>query len=519
VFSIRKPISRSRHGLKPLSLRRGVLAFVVVVCLLGIGLTGQEIWNNRAADVRASSQQTINLAQSLSQQATDSFQTVDGVLAELVDRAQTEGTQPRALLRLQKLMYAHVAQLRVLHNLFIVDADGNGLVNALPGLKNANYRDRPYFIFHRTHAGQTTHIGRTVRSRTDGSWIITVTRRLNHPDGSFAGVAMATISGDYFLQLYNQVDIGRSGIITLALADGTILMRKPFEQANIGKTIAKTPLFQSPLAQKAAGSFENRSVVDGIPRIYAFHRVSLYPLLIVIGVAEDDVLAAWRWVTVINLLELVGLISIAGILGGYLTRQISKREAAEAQLERLVLVDGLTGLGNRHQFDAVLDREWRRAVRSGTSLAFLMIDADEFKRYNDYYGHQAGDNVLKSIAGCISGALGRPADLAARYGGEEFAVFLPATDAPGALAVGEAIRRAVAALKIAHAGSPHGVVTVSIGVGRMSPNGSNSASSLVKAADSALYEAKSKGRNRTEPAATFVPTLAGVISEYVSEPV
>jgi len=138
-------------------------------------------------------------------------------------------------------MSEHVRQLRVLHNLFIVDANGNGLVDAIPGLKSANYRDRPYFIFHRTHSSRSTHIGRTVRSRTDGSWIITVTRRLNHPDGSFAGVAMATISGQYFSTSYDRVDIGRSGVITLALADGTVLMRKPFERSSIERASRKHP--------------------------------------------------------------------------------------------------------------------------------------------------------------------------------------------------------------------------------------------------------------------------------------
>jgi diguanylate cyclase (GGDEF)-like protein len=136
-----------------------------------------------------------------------------------------------------------------------------------------------------------------------------------------------------------------------------------------------------------------------------------------------------------------------------------------------------------------------------------MIDADKFKDYNDHYGHQAGDNVLKSIAGCIAGALGRPADLAARYGGEEFAVFLPETDFPGAYKVAEIIRRSVVTLNIPHVGTPSGVVTVSIGVGQMSPNGSTPSSALVKAADAALYEAKDGGRNRTEPAASFVPTV------------
>ena len=487
------------------------------VSLLAIGLTGQEIWNNRVADVHVSSQQTVNLAQSLSQQATDSFQTVDGVLQELVDRAETDGTKPPSLHHLQKLMAAHVAELRVLHNLFIVDAGGNGLVNAVPGLKNANYRDRPYFIFHRTHRARTTHVGHTVRSRTDGSWIMTVTRRLNHADGSFAGVAMATISGDYFLNLYDQVDIGRSGVITLALDDGTILMRKPFKQNNIGKSIAQAPFFRVMLPREPRGSYENYSIVDGVSRLYAYHRVSKYPLLMVVGVAKGEVLAAWRSATMINLGELVALIAIVGTLCGHLMGEIRKRETAEAELERLVLVDGLTGLGNRHQFDAVLDREWRRAIRNGTSLAFLMIDADEFKGYNDRYGHLAGDNVLKGIAGCVAGAIGRSADLAARYGGEEFAVFLPDTDAAGAFRVAESIRRAVVGLNVTHVGSPRGVMTVSVGVGRMSPNGSSAASALVKAADFALYEAKSKGRNRTEPAASFIPTLVGVISGTASD--
>jgi diguanylate cyclase (GGDEF)-like protein len=519
MFPVRTSSIRPRRGFKHLSLRHGVLASMLVVCLLAVAVTAKETWSSRAADVRASSRQTSNLAQSFSQQATDSFQTIDGVLQELVDRVETDGTQPRQLRHLQRAMSEHVAQLRVLHNLFIVDAAGNGLINAAPHLKNANYRNRPYFIFHRTHAGHATHIGHTVRSRTDGSWIITVTRRLNHRDGSFAGLAMATISGNYFLHLYEQVDIGQHGSTTLALADGTILMRKPFGRAIIGKSIAKSVIFRTQLSRSPVGSYESRSVVDGVLRLFAYHRVSRYPLLIVVGVAEDEVLAGWRAQTLISLAALVCIVSIVGILGLYLARQISKRETAEAQLERLALVDGLTGLGNRHQFDAVLEREWRRAVRTGTSLAFLMIDADEFKSYNDHYGHQAGDNVLKSIAGCIAAALGRPGDLAARYGGEEFAVFLPDTDSPGAFRVGEAIRRSVIALNIAHIGGPRGVVTVSIGVGRMSPTASSAPFALVKAADAALYEAKHKGRNRTEPNPVFHPTLAGLLADDESEAV
>lgn len=507
MLSPRTPRGLLRQGFKHVSLRHGVLASVLVLCLLAIFLTAQEIWTARIADLHVSSLQTINLAQSLSQQTTDSFQTVDAVLDDMVERAESDGTQPQALPRIRRVMRQDLRHLRVVHNIFIFDADGNGLVDGLPGWMQANVRDRPYFIFHRTHPSRGTHIGHTVQSRTDGSWIITVTRRLNHADGSFAGVAMASIPANYFLHLYQHVDIGRSGIITLALADGTILMRKPFERSNIGKSIAASPSFQANQKQFVAGNYEYHSVVDGVERLFAFHRVSQYPLLVVVGVGKDESLGDWRVETMVRLIELVVSLFIMVVLGGYLAGQVSKREAAEAQLERLVLVDGLTGLGNRHQFDAVLAREWRRAARAGTPLSFLMIDADKFKDYNDHYGHQAGDNVLKSIAGCIAGALGRPADLAARYGGEEFAVFLPETNFPGAHKVAEIIRRSVVALNIPHVGTPSGVVTVSIGVGQMSPNGSTPSSALVKAADAALYEAKDRGRNRTEPAASFLPTV------------
>ena len=213
-----------RQSFKHVSLRHGVLASVVVLCLLAVFLTTQEIWTARIADLHVSSLQTINLAQSLSQQTTDSFQTVDAVLNDMAERAESDGMRPQALPRIRRVMREDLRRLRVLHNLFIFDAAGNGVVDGLPGWMRANVHDRPYFIYHRTHPNRDTHIGRTVRSRTDGTWIITVTRRLDHGDGSFAGVAMASIPANYFLHLYEHVDIGRSGIITLALADGTILI-------------------------------------------------------------------------------------------------------------------------------------------------------------------------------------------------------------------------------------------------------------------------------------------------------
>ncbi|MDO8786633.1 MAG: diguanylate cyclase [Sulfuritalea sp.] len=167
------------------------------------------------------------------------------------------------------------------------------------------------------------------------------------------------------------------------------------------------------------------------------------------------------------------------------------------RLEALSNSDGLLGIANRRYFDTRLDMEWRRAMREHQSLSLLMIDVDNFKRYNDHYGHQAGDRCLQSVARAALSALKRPADLLARYGGEELVVILPNTDPDGAMPVALAIQQQLAGLHIPHADSPVAAeVTVSIGAATMMPNQQASSDALIAAADRGLYSAKEEGRNR-----------------------
>jgi two-component system chemotaxis family response regulator WspR len=166
------------------------------------------------------------------------------------------------------------------------------------------------------------------------------------------------------------------------------------------------------------------------------------------------------------------------------------------ELQRLTNSDGLTGLSNRRCLDDYLSAEWRRAVRDRAPIGFLMIDVDNFKSYNDTYGHVAGDDVLKLVAHTVETCLNRPADLVARFGGEEFAVVLPSTSAGGLRLLGEKIRLAVAALDVPHTGSATGHVTISVGGATQVPHGDEPSKQLVEAADLALYQAKRDGRNR-----------------------
>jgi diguanylate cyclase (GGDEF)-like protein len=180
-----------------------------------------------------------------------------------------------------------------------------------------------------------------------------------------------------------------------------------------------------------------------------------------------------------------------------LRRVIVALEEANRKLERLSFLDGLTNIANRRRFDEYLALEWRRAQREQTPVSLIMVDVDFFKLFNDHYGHEAGDEVLKRVAAALDATAGRPADLVARYGGEEFVVVLPGTDVEGAALLAERLRASVAALEIAHAQSraaPH--VTISVGVATLVPGREGAPEGLVTTADQALYEAKRAGRNR-----------------------
>ena len=167
------------------------------------------------------------------------------------------------------------------------------------------------------------------------------------------------------------------------------------------------------------------------------------------------------------------------------------------ELQRLTNVDGLTGLSNRRYFNDYSGPQWKLAIREQRPISILMVDVDNFKKYNDTYGHLAGDEVLKSIGAAMLQSFARPTDLPARFGGEEFVVLLPATPVESLETVGERLRRNVDELNIPHAASAvcdH--VTISVGAAATVPNPADALTDLIEVADQALYEAKESGKNR-----------------------
>jgi|FLOH01.1.fsa_nt_gi diguanylate cyclase (GGDEF)-like protein len=186
--------------------------------------------------------------------------------------------------------------------------------------------------------------------------------------------------------------------------------------------------------------------------------------------------------------EFTGLLSVVNFFKYY--------ENVEDYLSDLAINDGLTGIYNRRYFDEVLTTEWKRAKREKLPLSLVMLDIDYFKKYNDTYGHQAGDECLVKIAISIADTLQRPADMVARYGGEEFVVILPNAEQEDAAKFSEKIRANIENLNIEHkASNINRFVTASFGVASVVPNLNSSCEELLQNADKALYNAKHEGRN------------------------
>ncbi len=166
-------------------------------------------------------------------------------------------------------------------------------------------------------------------------------------------------------------------------------------------------------------------------------------------------------------------------------------------LRQLVFLDGLSGVFNRRYFDQQLATEWSRAARNNSPLSLILLDVDFFKRYNDRYGHQAGDDALRNIASALKSCLRRPADLVARYGGEEFACILPETSYDDALAMAHELERRIREKQIPHEDSSvTDVITISVGIATREQGAGGDAQGLIALADNLLYQAKNSGRGK-----------------------
>jgi diguanylate cyclase (GGDEF)-like protein len=393
-------------------------------------------------------------------------------------------------------LFDRAATAQYLDAIYVLDANGNPVIDSRSDHPvHVNLADRDYFTVHRDHPEIGLYIGRPYYSKVrNGDPSIALTRRIDNPDGSFGGVVLLAVRLEYFQHLFSGLSLGARGSMALIREDGTLIMRMPYNATMIGRDLRGTGPYTK-ISHLPDATFVDIASIDGIRCHYYVKHIAGLPLIIEVAAADMDIYAGWRR-RAESISAAMGLFGAAFIaLSVLFVRTLTRNAKAEAELMMLARTDSLTGLHNRRTLDETLEREWRRAKRSGRPLSILFVDLDHFKRYNDRYGHQAGDDALATVATCIAQHARRPADSAARYGGEEFVVVLPETSSVSAASIAETIRRALGSLNMGpRAGERR--LTVSIGVATWQTKSGNTVADVIKAADQALYDAKAAGRNR-----------------------
>ncbi|MGU3664566.1 diguanylate cyclase [Methylobacterium sp. A49B] len=482
----------------------GVLAPVGMLAASGLMLLElrRDAWDR-------AEQTSKNLVQVLERDIARNVEMYDLSIQAAVDNLRTPGLPGLAPELRQLILFDRAATARDMGVMIVIDEHGDIVadIDAVPPRKG-NYIDREYFQVHKARAGLGLYIGRPIISRLTGERMLPFSRRINKPDGTFGGVVLGSVKLSYFTRLFSQIDLGHDGAINLYLRDGTRIMRQPFAEADIGVNIAGAPTFQG-FTRERSGSFVHTSVRDGVERHYRFSQVGDLPLILNVALSTAEIEAEWRAKALVIggiVLVLCGLTIALSLLFG---RELRRREAMQAELERLSLTDALTGLPNRRAFEKAGSQSWGAAQRGGKPMSLLIVDADHFKRFNDRYGHQVGDEVLQGLARCLSASVHRPADLVCRVGGEEFALLLPDTDQAGAHRIAEKVHAEVSMLAVGSAGIGAGAVTVSIGLAAAMPSTKEASAfaGLYRLADEALYEAKAGGRNQTRCAKQHDPAV------------
>lgn len=250
--------------------------------------------------------------------------------------------------------------------------------------------------------------------------------------------------------------------------------------------------------------------------------VTLLPTIILLFLSKDEGHALMGGAMIVMAITLM-------LVSNYIYQLLFELQETQLALKDLADTDQLTQIANRRHFDRKFKVEWRRAMREKTPISLLLIDVDFFKKYNDTYGHQAGDVCLKQIADALASITHRPADLASRYGGEEFSILLPVTKQKDAAMLAERLRRKIEALQIEHSRTEIGVVTVSVGVSCCEPAWDFSGNTpdedqkvifpamLLTAADNALYVSKEQGRNQVSEQGCGDHKLAQVLRKLGKE--
>lgn len=478
---------------------KGVIASGIALWAAIVTLCGWIVYQSYVDAVQLAEQSSHNLLLAIERDLQRTIGSYDLSLQAVIKGTQDSNVMFLPTKLRNGVLFDHSATAQYLGTMVLLDEHGHVIADSsnTDYAAAADFSDRKSYLMHKKDPALEFWISSPHPSKRRPNEIeITVSRRISAPDGSFAGVVVGTIDIDYFQSLLAGLDLKRSGTATILMADGSLLAREPYHPEFVGRNLRSGPVFQKFMREQSGRTWETGNI-DGVRRLHVFKHVHDLPMIIDIAPSQSDILADWKGRSLL-MLVLGLLFSLAVLPTSFLfARELKQRRKSENELRRQAHLDPMTGLENRGTFDRSLQKACALATRTGAPLSLLFLDLDKFKAYNDTYGHQAGDEVLKRTTATARKALQRATDHFARYGGEEFVAILEGSDEAQALNIAERIRAAIENLKITHPGNPNGWVTISIGVA--SARGNASPEMLINMADEALYDAKAAGRNCVMP--------------------
>jgi diguanylate cyclase (GGDEF)-like protein len=479
---------------------------IAVLALAAIwGVTLSLIKGERAVAERTAEASSAQLAETYEAQVVRALREIDQTLKIVKHGYNVWGSRAA----LSKLRERDLLPPPLLFEINITNSKGTVVASTHPSAMT-NVADRD--LFQSQREADVLAISLPHHEPASGPWLLDFSRRLDTPDGGFAGIVMLSVDASYFVSSYETSQLGTHGMLGLVGADGIFRIRRSGDSVAAGDQAKDAALWmQSDDATKKVQSddeTEKKSRVldcpwDGVRRYITVRQLYGFPLAVVVGLSVDEQLAGvrrarrtylWR-ASAVSLLVIV-VLTVLGRMSRQLAltraRIVEERLAHAERDKYLAYHDSLTKLPNRSLFSALLGQSIHQAHRYNRELAVLFLDLDHFKHINDTLGHEAGDQVLQELADRVTASL-RDSDTVARVGGDEFVILLPELDQDKyAATVAQKILTAV--------GHPFLLkgdefrVTASIGISAYPQDGLDE-QTLIKNADTAMYHAKEEGKN------------------------
>jgi hypothetical protein len=353
-----------RNALAPRRAASRLIAALLVVILCFCAICAKFLIDARSSAWQGAREMTASLVAAVELDTLLNIESFDLSLQAVVDNLKHPGIDRIDPDLRQLVLFDRSATARHLDAILVIDETGHVRFDSRTlDPKPVSRADREYFQFHKQHGEAELHVGGPIVAQTTGQRVVTLSRRLSHPDGTFAGVVVGGLRLSYFQELFKNISLGPNDNITLSSTDGTLLMRWPYKEEFIGRNYKGADLYKH-LAQERTGSFETNSLTDGVHRLVEYSRIGGLPLVVGVGRSTTDIFADWRQYAV----SIGLLVTALWIMVIYLILEIRQRGEAEISLAVLAATDELTGLANRRKFNETLSANGGARYANATRL-------------------------------------------------------------------------------------------------------------------------------------------------------